>query len=247
MHPMGLHDHFRPPLSDRRHWHSFHHGWATLIAASLNQLLPPQYFAEPNVQFGIEIDVATFEDPRVATGGAGVAVETSTAPAVTWTAPSPTLSVPFPLVGESAEVHVYSTVAGPVLAGAIELVSPANKDRPSNRESFVSKCEGYLQRAVGLVVVDIVTARTAHLHQQLLDRVAPGTRAGFGSALYAASYRTVERQQRPSLDVWEEAVHLGGILPVMPLWLPGDLCLPVDLAATYERTCRELRVPVDQA
>ena len=56
---MTLLDHFRPPLSTRRHWHAFHNAWATYIAGDLNASLPEGYFAEPNVQFGIEIDVAT--------------------------------------------------------------------------------------------------------------------------------------------------------------------------------------------
>ena len=60
---MALLDHFHPPLEGRRHWHSFHNAWATSIAAGLNQHLPQGYFAEPNVQFGIEIDVATFDEP----------------------------------------------------------------------------------------------------------------------------------------------------------------------------------------
>lgn len=55
-------DHFRPPLSVRRHWHAFHNAWATYIASDLNAKLPEGYFAEPNVQFGIEIDVAAFEE-----------------------------------------------------------------------------------------------------------------------------------------------------------------------------------------
>ncbi len=59
---MPLLDHFRPPLVLRRHWHAFHNAWATYIASDLNRLLPDGYFAEPNVQFGIEIDVATFEE-----------------------------------------------------------------------------------------------------------------------------------------------------------------------------------------
>ncbi len=59
---MPLCDHFHPPLSTRRHWHAFHNAWATYIAADLNHRLPEGYFAEPNVQFGIEIDVAAFEE-----------------------------------------------------------------------------------------------------------------------------------------------------------------------------------------
>src|SRR5579883_788083 len=61
---MPLLDHFHPPLSERRHWHSFHNSWATYLSSQLNSLLPAGYFAEANVQFGIEIDVATFEEPR---------------------------------------------------------------------------------------------------------------------------------------------------------------------------------------
>ena len=52
---MPLMDHFHPPLSERRQWHAFHHAWATFLAADLNRQLPKGYFAEPNVQFGIEI------------------------------------------------------------------------------------------------------------------------------------------------------------------------------------------------
>ncbi|MEN8219958.1 MAG: hypothetical protein ABFS56_27140 [Pseudomonadota bacterium] len=59
---MALQDHFHPPLSTLRHWQAFHNAWATYIASDLNHRLPYGYFAEPNVQFGIEIDVATFEE-----------------------------------------------------------------------------------------------------------------------------------------------------------------------------------------
>ena len=31
-------------------------------------------------------------------------------------------------------------------------------------------------------------------------------------------------------------------LPTMPLWLNSALCLPVDLDATYTRTCDEQRL-----
>ena len=59
---MTLQDHFGPPLGTRRHWHAFHNAWATYISSDLNGRLPEGYFAEPNVQFGIEIDVAAFEE-----------------------------------------------------------------------------------------------------------------------------------------------------------------------------------------
>jgi len=45
---------------------SDHHAWATFIAADLNQRRLPGYFAESNVQFGIEIDAAAFQEPYLA-------------------------------------------------------------------------------------------------------------------------------------------------------------------------------------
>ena len=228
---MSLRDHFRPPLSDRRDWHSFHNAWATYLSAQLNTCLPVGYFAEPNVTFRIEIDVATLAEE-----GAGAKADHS------WTPPPPRQTAPVTLSGPVVEVGIFDRTAGPVLAGAIELLSPANKDRPATRAAFVSKCATYLQAGVGLVIVDVVTERTADLHHELLAHlgvVATGTAA----PLYAAAYRTLDRDGTVSLDVWHEPLALGQHLPTLPMWLRGDLCLPVELQATYERTCVSLRMP----
>src|SRR5262245_32972814 len=111
---MPLLDHFHPPLSERRHWHSFHNSWAPYLSSQLNTLLPEGYFAEPNVQFGVEIDVAAFDE-------AGV-----TPPMTLWTPPPPDASVPVELQLAVVEVGIFSRSGGPLLAGAVELISPAN-------------------------------------------------------------------------------------------------------------------------
>ena len=41
------------------------------------------------------------------------------------------MTMPITLIKDVVEVVVYNSQAGPVLIGAIELVSPANKDRPA--------------------------------------------------------------------------------------------------------------------
>ncbi|MDX1948550.1 MAG: DUF4058 family protein [Pirellulaceae bacterium] len=228
----GLLDHFRPPLSQRRHWHSFHNAWCTYLSSALNEQLPPGYFAEPSVQFGIEIDVATWEEA----GGGGAE------PATGWQAPAPTLTVPIAVQTDLVEVLVFEREAGPTLAGAIELVSPANKDRQASREAFVSKGAAYLQQGIGLLIVDIVTDRHARLHDELLRRLLATSATTAGEELYAAAYRPVEREGETNLDIWQETLRLGEPLPTLPLWLRGNLCLRVDLAATYERTCREQRI-----
>jgi hypothetical protein len=243
---MELQDHFRPPLSVRRHWHAFHNAWATYIASQLNQQLPEGYFAEANVQFGIEIDVATFEDagpgPAHALSSGELADRAPTASSTGWTAPVPTQTIPLSILTDVVEVLVFDREAGPTLAGAIELVSPANKDRPTHRDAFVSKCAAFLHQGVGLIVVDVVTDRRANLHEELLARLHAPRGVPLQADLYAAAYRPVTRAGQPSLDIWQEPLAVGRSLPVMPLWLRGNLCLPVNLDATYDRTCREHRI-----
>jgi hypothetical protein len=241
---IALLDHFRPPLSVRRHWHAFHHAWATYLASDLNQRLPEGYFAEPNVQFGIEIDVASFEEPAhhapLAQGAGDLVVRLQD---VT-TASAPTLTIPIELADAVVEVLIYSKEGGPTLAGAIELVSPANKDRAAHRDAFVTKCAAYLQQGVGLVVADVVTDRRANLHDELMARLASKA-LPWAAELYATAYRPVVREGQTSLDIWLEGLAVGRTLPILPLWLRGDLCFPVELDATYERTCREHRIDVE--
>jgi hypothetical protein len=244
---MALQDHFRPPLSIRRHWHAFHNAWATYLASDLNQRLPEGYFAEPNVQFGIEIDVATFEETIHEARRSEGTLLSSVVLQEVWTAPAPTLTIPLDFAGEVVEVLVYSREAGPTLAGAIELVSPANKDRPSHRDAFVSKCMVYLQLGVGLVVVDVVTDRRANLHDELVARLGTSGAACWDAELYAAAYRPVVREGQTSLDIWQELLAVGNALPTVPLWLRDSLCLPVELDAIYDRTCREQRIETNGA
>jgi hypothetical protein len=235
-----LQDHFRPPLGTRRHWHAFHHSWATYLSADLNRRLPEGYFAEPNVQFGIEIDVAAFEE-----GNAAVDATGSVDPAIGgWIAPAPAQTIALPVITDILEVQIFDHEGGPTLAGAIELVSPANKDRPEHRDAFVNKCAAYLQQGLGLVIVDVVTGRRANLHRELLGRLGAESLLPQGVELYAASYRPVERDGEPRLDIWQEGLAIGQTLPSLPLWLRGALCLEVDLEGTYDRTCREQRILV---
>ena len=162
---MPLLDHFHAPLAPRRHWELFHVNWAGAIADVLNErLLPEGYFAEEHAHIGarVEIDVATFADAPPATPGNGA---TTTLPARVWTPPEPPVVLPaaFP---DSFEVLVFEAEGGARLVAAIELVSPANKDRAAHRRAFAIKCASYLCQGIGLVIVDIVTSRQANLHNQ---------------------------------------------------------------------------------
>jgi hypothetical protein len=226
--------HFHPPLSKIRHWHAFHNAWATYIAEALNGLLPPDYFAEPNVQFGIEIDVAAFEEKEKQRVGSA---ETSP-----WALPAPTMTIPFQITTDIVEVAVYIDDDNLKLVGAVELVSPANKDRPQSRDEFVTKCAGYLRQGIGLIVVDIVTQYKSNLHDALVTRVSEIGTDSSSVDLYAAAYRPVEREEQKSLEIWLEGLTIAQALPTLPLWLAHGLYIPVDLHETYERTLEKLRI-----
>lgn len=239
-----LRDHFRPPLLRRRPWHSTHHAWATAIAADLNERLPTGWFAAPTVQFGIEIDVATFEESTPLTTSDRVSIRHQGA--VAYAPPPPKLTLEFPAETDVVEVEIFDERDELQLAGAIELVSPANKDRREHRRAFLAKCEHLLRRGVGLAIVDVVTNRRANFHAQLLKRfgVEPNdvavnvTQPG---VLYACRYHPLARD-REELDVWEERLLVGQPLPTLPLLLLGGPTVPLNLNATYERACREQRI-----
>src|ERR1043165_4066666 len=210
---MPLQDHFHPPLSQRRQWQSFHYGWATYLAAGLNKRLPEGYFAQPGVEIGVEADVGTLREGEEATG-------------LFYKPPGSMLAVVTPVTADRAEVQVFDTHEGPVLVGAIELVSPSNKDRPAERQAFVDKCLAYLHRRVGLAIVDVVTERKANLHSVLMNRLADGTPGVLTTELYAAAYRPQRQNWELSVEVWQERLTLGETLPTLPLWL-GPLCVPL--------------------
>ena len=235
---MPLQDHFHPPLSLRRHWHAFHHAWATYLSAQINQRLPAGYFAEPNVKFGIEIDVAAFDEHADAQG--------AIASADGWQPDPPLLVLPFTAATDIIEVAVFHESGGATLAGAIELVSPANKDQPESREAFAAKCAAYLHEGIGLVVVDIVTERRANMHDAILARVSPDA-SPWSVPLYTVSYHPAATPEQTMLEIWPIEAHLGAALPTLALWLRGGLCVPVDLEAAYVRTVREQRLPTESA
>lgn len=152
------------------------------------------------------------------------------------------VTVPLTLVTDIVEVAVYDPKAEPTLAAVVELVSPANKDRCEQSESFVAKCVAYLRQGIGLVVVDVVTTRQTSLLGELLSQFNAALPHGDVAYLAAAAYRPVERNQRSLLEIWHEGLTLGSPLPTLPLWLLGDHCVPVDLDSTYEQTCLEQRI-----
>jgi hypothetical protein len=221
------------------------------MALVLNQsLLPEEFVAEARVQLGgqVQVDVGTFAEnahtPNADSGGVAV-----------WAPPKPAATAPLAFEDTDVlEVQVLKQDEGPRLVAAIELISPANKDRPANRRMFAVKCASYLNCGVSVILVDVVTERSGNLQTELLEllQVSVPT-AGQGALdLFACACRTVpDPSKAPStatngqglrLEIWAGALAVGAPLPTLPLWLQPDLCLPLDLEATYLAACAARRI-----
>src|SRR4051794_15632927 len=167
---MPLRDHFRPPLDNVASWEEFHGGWPMVIVQHLRRKLPAGYVAAPRVHAGsqVVIDVAAYEkethpptfDPGDGDGGTATTV---------WAPAAPTVTVETELPNyDEYEVRVYDTRRNRRLVAAIEIVSPANKDRPEHRNAFIAKCAGLLQKGVAVSLVDLVTVRHFNLYADLM-------------------------------------------------------------------------------
>ena len=247
---MPLRDHFRPPIWTRSSWEGFHGGWPMTIVQQLGPVLPDDYVAEPRVHLGrfCEIDVCAFEGddgtvPRLADEmPAGFEERSALA---TETSPEPTLVLEADWNDQYAyEVLFFDQTRARQLVAAIEIVSPANKDRPDNRRAFVTKCAALLQQNVCVSIIDLVTIRNFNLYCELLELIGQSDPA-FASppATYAVTCRGHKVGEKPRFEVWAYSLEVGQQLPSLPIWLTDDVKVTLDLEASYEETCRALRVP----
>ena len=233
---MPLLDHFHPPLSPRHSWESFRCAWCASLVEQLNAVLSARYLAQVRLRsrWRIEAGVADTESRSAVegNGAGGVAVATYAPPVATHVLPA--------IFPDDIEVRVIDTRDGATLAAVVELVSPGNKDRDEACLAFSDKCAAYLQRGVGVVVVDVVTNRRTNLHNTLMERLrhSPAAAMPDETTLYATAYRPVRRGEQNQIDVWTSVLATGQPLPEMPLGLRGAGCVPIDLEATYTRPGR---------
>ncbi len=237
---MPLRDHFQPPLRNDCPWESFHSAWANTIVGRLNRnVLPENYRAIPQVHVGarVEIDAATFRlHEESAAPGNGVAT-------AVWAPPQAKLAVAVDF-GDTDTFEVQVRDETRRLVAAVELVSPANKDRATHRRDFAIKCASYLRQHISVIVVDVVTERRDNLHgelMQLLSLPAEMLEAG-AYPLYTVAYRLKIREEQQRLELWPEELRVGAALPTLPLWIGQDEAVPLDLEASYIAACELLRI-----
>lgn len=235
---MPLRDHFRPPTSKAASWEVLHGGWPMVIVQQLKKQLPPGFVAGPRVHVGsrVEIDfpiIVNLNQP----GKLSTAV---------WAPAAPSVAVETELPDDDEyEVRIYDTGREQTLVAAIEIVSPANKDRSEKRNAFVGKCAALLRSGVAVSIVDLVTVRHFNLYAELMAFLGhPDRRFGVEPpATSAASCRWLRKEDRAVLQTWSHALSVGQPLPTLPLWLTADLCIPLDLEKSYEQACDDLSIP----
>jgi hypothetical protein len=219
-----------------------------MMVLNLAPQLPKGFAAEPRVHLGsyFEIDVSTFDkegerdwpsEPHPVTNG-GVATATLAPPA-----PTLTVDVEFP-DQYAYEVLIFDQTRNRRLVAAVEIVSPANKDRPESRQLFTSKCANLLRKDVCVCLVDLVTARRFNLYTELLALLGQmdPSMSPDPPPIYAVTCRKRQAGRKTKLDTWAVPLVVGQSLPPLYIWLTETLIVSLDLEATYEQTCRALQI-----
>jgi hypothetical protein len=244
---MPLRDHFRAPVSKHSSWEGFHGFWPAAMVNELARQLPPEYVAEPRVHLGsfFEIDVSTYADES-ASASAWRQPGSNGGVAATYAPPAPSLALDAEIPEQyEYEVLIYDVERERRLVAAVDIVSPANKDRPDSRQMFVAKCAALMQKGVCISIVDLVTIRRANLYAELLALIGRAD-PGLGtepSSIYAVTCRRRMVERKSRLEFWSHPLVLGEPLPELPIWLTDSVAVSLNLESCYEETCRVLRIP----
>jgi hypothetical protein len=235
---MAVHDWTRV---DAGIFHDFHLAWIAEIRQALNGgLLPEGYYALAEQHAGSCIpDLLTLhvgpaspgQRPSPSTTGGTAVAEAPPRVGRQQTAP-PT---PLALRRTVAVRHV----SGHRLVAMVEILSPANKDRPATVEQFTVKAVDALDAGVHLLVVDLFPPgpgdpRGMHgaIWQRLLGSDEPYDLPA-GEPLTLASYAAGVQ-----VEAYVEHLAVGAALPEMPLFLHPDRYINVPLEATYQSAYR---------
>lgn len=214
-----------------------------VIVQHLRKQLPPGYVAEPRVHSGsqVEINVAAFEKEEIL--HTAMSNDQGSAATAVWVPSQPSVAVETTLPDyDEYEVRIFDAQRRRHLVAAIEIVSPANKDRPEHRNIFVAKCAALLQKGVAVSIIDLITVRNFNLYVELMNFVGhiDPTIGEPPAPLYAASCRLTMKEKRTFLQTWSHELTIGQPLPTLPLWLSRELVIPLNLEASYEQACSDL-------
>lgn len=218
-------------------FHAFHVAWLPEIQKKLNGgLLPPGFYALAEQHAGQSIaDVLTLH-------ASPASVEPSSLPPTTGgiaVAEAPPKVRRRQTVDQNALTRrrtlAIRHISGHRLVAMVEVLSPANKDRPDSVEDFAAKAVAALDFGIHLLVLDLFPPglhdpQGMHgIIRQRLDQSEEPYDLPPDEPLTLASYAA-----GPQVDIYLEHVQVGATLSEMPLFLRPDRYVNVPLEATYQ-------------
>lgn len=221
-------------------FHDFHSGWIIHLRDALNSgILPRGYYAMAEQHAGEVVpDVLTLSQlqprrPEIAPDGIVAVAETP-----------PRVSLRMLPEPNATYVRARRTLAirhtsGHRVVAMLEIVSPANKDRPATVRDFVHKAVSALQQEISLLLVDLHPPGSFDpdgMHGAIWDDLyGRGYDVPEDKPLTLASYAV-----NGMPNAYVEPVAVGMTLPEMPLFLSSDWYVQVPLETTYTQAYRGL-------
>ena len=220
-------------------FHHFHNAWITHLSDRLNGgLLPRGFYAMGEQHAGqIQTDVLTLHAGGVspADGGGGVTLLTEALPPRVRRRVAASEAAAARLNRRTLTIRHAS---GHRVVALLEILSPADKDRPSSVADFANKAYSALRQEIHLLVVDLFPPGLHDpqgMHEVIWDgygdepNVPPAE-----TPLTLAAY--MARRLLP--EAYLEFVAVGDALPAMPLFLDWHAYVSVPLEETYEAAYR---------
>ena len=218
-------------------YHDFHVAWLPELRKVLNGgLLPEGYYALAEQHAGFAIaDILTLH--RDSPDGAPVFRSSVPAGGTAVAASPPRVrlkqTVQPNLLARRRSMAIRH-VTGHRLIALIEILSPANKDRPRHVEQFAEKVLSALEAGVHVLVVDLFAPGPSDpqgIHGAILDQLDLPDKpyhVPTNEPLTLASYAA-----GPQIEMHVEHSSVGAAIPEMPLFLHHDWYINVPLEATY--------------
>ena len=227
---MSLHDWTRVSAGT---FHAFHRSWIVHMSESLNAgILPENYYAMPEQHAGqVNPDVLTLKlGEEASERGPGESIAVAEAPPQVSVIMTANEQATYRLARRTLTIRHSSDHR---VVAMIEVVSPANKDRPQSVRDFVNKSAGVLARGYHLLVLDLLPSGVHDpegMHGAIWDELMGQTYlVPEDRPLTLAAY-VADALPRACV----EPVRLDQTLPDMPLFIDTDHYVNVPLESTYQ-------------
>jgi hypothetical protein len=117
----------------------------------------------------------------------------------------------------------------------VYVIRPVGTRSVKKEPPAAARCISYLTRGIGVIVVDILTNRSASVHNELIAQLGRGEPFLLPPAAttYASAFQPSRQPSGDQIELWPMPLRLGQPSPVLPLALRNFGIVPVDLEETY--------------